>query len=116
MKSFHLCFNGKNGNELSDEDEAKRYKVPFFIWSNFDTPTTTNAETSTNFLASKVLELSGLPLYDYSMYLNRLSENYPVVTSIRAQNSEGESTEIKNVMGELNNYAILQYNRLFDQN
>ncbi len=108
--------NGKNGNELSDEDEAKRYKVPFFIWSNFDTPTTTNAETSTNFLASKVLELSGLPLYDYSMYLNRLSENYPVVTSIRAQNSEGESTEIKNVMGELNNYAILQYNRLFDQN
>ncbi len=108
--------NGKNGNELSDEDEAKRYKVPFFIWTNYETGTTVDIETSTNFLASKALELSGLPLYDYSMYLNRLSENYPVITSIRAENSDGESTEVKNVMGELNNYAILQYNRLFDEN
>lgn len=107
--------NGKNGNELSDEDEAKRYKVPLIIWSNFDTGITTNIETSTNFLASKVLELSGLPLYDYSMYLNKLSENYPVVTSIRVQDSSNKSMEVKNVMGELNNYAILQYNRLFDQ-
>lgn len=48
--------------------------------------------------------------------MNRLSENYPVVTSIRAENSDGESTEVKDVMGELNNYAILQYNRLFDEN
>ena len=107
--------NGKNGNELSEEDEAKRYKVPLIIWSNFDTGITTDFETSTNFLASRVLELSKLPLYDYSMYLKRLSENYPVVTSMRAENSDGESTEVKNVMGELNNYAILQYNRLFDQ-
>ena len=92
--------NGKNGNELSEVD---------------DTGITTDFETSTNFLASRVLELSKLPLYDYSMYLKRLSENYPVVTSMRAENSDGESTEVKNVMGELNNYAILQYNRLFDQ-
>lgn len=108
--------NGKNGNELSDEDTAKRYKVPYFIWSNFDTDTAADVETSANFLASKVLELSGLPLYDYSMYLQRLSENYPVVTAIRAENTDGESTDIRNVMGELNNYAILQYNRLFGKN
>lgn len=107
--------NGKNGNELSDEDEAKRYKVPLVIWSNFDTETVTGIETSTNFLASRILEISGLPLSDYSMYLKKFSENYPVVTAIRVQNSSGESTEVKNVMGELNNYAILQYNRLFDQ-
>ena len=107
--------NGKNGNELSKEDEAKRYKVPLIIWSNFDTGITTNTETSTNFLASKVLELSGLPLYDYSMYLKKLSGRYPIITSIRVENSDGESMEIKEVMGELNNYAILQYNRLFDQ-
>lgn len=107
--------NGKNGNELSDEDEAKRYKVPLIIWSNFDSGITTDIETSTNFLASKVLELSGLPLYDYSIYLKKLSEKYPVVTSMRVQDDNGKSMEVKNVMGELNNYAILQYNRLFDQ-
>lgn len=108
--------NGKNGNELSDEDTAKRYKVPFFIWSNFDTDTTAGIETSVNFLAPKILERSGLPLYDYSMYLKRLSENYPVVTAMRVENNNGESMEVKSVMGKLNNYAIVQYNRLFDQN
>lgn len=107
--------NGKNGNELSDEDEAKRYKVPLILWTNFDTDITTNTETSTNFLAAKILERCGLPLYDYSMYLNKLSENYPVVTALRVQDSNGKSMELKSVMGELNNYAILQYNRLFDQ-
>ena len=73
-------------------------------------------ETSTNFLASTVLEISGLPLYDYSAYLQNLSKKYPVVTSIRAENADGNSTDVKDVMDELNHYAILQYDRLFGKN
>ena len=106
--------NGKNGNELSDEDEANRYKVPFFIWCNYDIETRTNVETSTNFLATDVLTAAGIPLNDYESYLSELSEAYPVITSIRTQKADGESTDTQNVMGELNNYAILQYYRLFD--
>lgn len=108
--------NGINANTLSDENEADRYKVPFFIWSNFNTGTITDVETSTNFLASAVLEISGLPLYDYSEYLQNLSGMYPVVTSIRAENASGESVPVKDRMNELNNYAILQYDRLFGKN
>lgn len=108
--------NGKSTSTLSEEDEANRYKVPFFVWSNFNSETQTNMETSTNFLASTVLEISGLPLYDYSAYLQNLSKKYPVVTSIRAENADGKSTDVKNVMDELNNYAILQYDRLFGKN
>lgn len=106
--------NGKNGNDLSAEDEANRYKVPFFIWCNYDIETRTNVETSTNFLATDVLTAAGIPLNDYESYLSELSESYPVITSIRTQKADGESTDTQNVMGELNNYAILQYNRLFD--
>ncbi len=105
--------NGKDGNELSDEDEANRYKVPYFIWCNFDIEKRTDADTSTNFLAAEVLETAGIPLNAYEQYLDKLSENYPVVTSIRAENAGGKSTDVKNVMGELNNYAILQYHCLF---
>lgn len=108
--------NGKSGNELSADDTARRYKVPYFIWCSFDTDTCTNAETSANFLAAKALELSGLPLYDYSMYLKKLSENYPVISAIRAEDANGQSSDIKNLTDELNTYAILQYNRLFDNN
>ena len=106
--------NGKNGNNLSEEDEAKRYIVPFFIWANFDISEESGVETSANFLGGRVLEACGLPLYDYAAYLKELSESFPVITSIRAQSSNGESSDIKSVSDKLNDYAILQYNRMFD--
>lgn len=105
--------NGKNGNELSDGDEANRYKVPYFIWCNFDLETETDVEISANFLASKILAAANIPMTAQEQYLHKLSENYPVITSIRTENSAGKSTDTKNVMGELNNYAILQYDCIF---
>lgn len=105
--------NGKNGNELSDTDEADRYKVPYFIWSNFETETVTNADTSTNFLATDILKTAGIPMTAYERYLDSLSQNYPVITSVRTENAEGKSTDTANVMDELNNYAILQYDCIF---
>ena len=83
------------------------------IWCNFDIDKRTNADTSTNFLATEILETAGIPMNAYEQYLDKLAENYPVVTSIRAENASGKSTDVKNVMGELNNYAILQYHCLF---
>ena len=108
--------NGKNGNALSEEDEANRYKVPYFIWCNFDIEQKVNTDTSTNFLATELLASAGIPLLDYEAYLHNLKDLYPVITSIRTENKNGESTETKNVMGELNNYAILQYDYLFGKN
>lgn len=105
--------NGKNGNALSEEDEANRYKVPYFIWCNFDIEQKVNTDTSTNFLATELLASAGIPLLDYEAYLHNLKDLYPIITSIRTENKNGESTETKNVMGELNNYAILQYDYLF---
>ena len=107
--------NGKNGSNLSMEDEAKRYKVPYFIWANFDIASQSHAETSANYLSAKLLEACGLPQYDYTAYLLKLSEKYPILTSLRAENAKGESTEVKTIMGELNNYAIVQYHRLFQK-
>lgn len=105
--------NNKNGNELSDEDEANRYKVPYFIWCNYEIESKTNADTSANFLATDVLSTAGIPLTAYEAYLDNLSETYPIITSIRTENADGESTDTQNVMSELNNYAILQYDCLF---
>lgn len=105
--------NGKNGNELSETDEANRYKVPYFIWCNFETDSKTNADTSTNFLATDILETAGIPMTAYEKYLDSLSEKYPVITSIRTENANGSSTDTENVMDELNDYAILQYDCIF---
>ena len=105
--------NGKNSNALSSLDEANRYKVPFFVWSNFDIGIQTGIETSTNFLATILLKTAKIPLYDYESYLFDLSKNYPIITSIRVQDSLGNSMEPKNAIDLLNDYAILQYHRMF---
>jgi phosphoglycerol transferase MdoB-like AlkP superfamily enzyme len=108
--------NGKDANSLSQEDEANRYKVPYFIWCNFDIETQTDCDTSANFLATRVLETAKISLNPYETFMTDLEAQYPIVTSIRAVNAEGESLETKSVMDDLNDYAILQYNRLFGKN
>ena len=106
--------NGKSTSTLTIDDEALRYKVPFFIWANYDIEEAVNVETSPNFLGNKVLETAGIPLSDYRNFLADLEESYPVISSIRAEDANGNSYEIKEVKDELNDYAILQYFYLLD--
>lgn len=108
--------NGKSSSTLTLEDEALRYKVPFFIWANYDIAEEAHIETSPNFLGNKVLEAAGIPLSDYRSFLADFEESYPVVSSIRAEDTTGNSYEIKEVEKDLNDYAILQYFYLLDQN
>lgn len=106
--------NGKATNSLTLEDESLRYKVPFFIWANYDIEEEANVETSPNFLGNKVLETAGISLSDYRSFLADLEKSYPVISSIRAEDAKGQSYEIEEVEKELNNYAILQYFYLLD--
>lgn len=106
--------NGKSAGALSLEDEVLRYKVPFFIWTNYDISEESNVETSANFLGNKVLEAAGIPLSDFRSFLADLEESYPVVSSIRAEDALGNSYEIKEAENALNDYAILQYYYLLD--
>ena len=106
--------NGKSSGTLSLEDETLRYKVPFFIWANYDIIEESNVETSPNFLGNKVLEAAGIPLSGFRNFLAELEENYPVISSIRVEDAFGNSYETKDVADALNEYAILQYHYLLD--
>lgn len=106
--------NGKSSSTLTLEDEVLRYKVPFFIWANYDIEEEANLETSPNFLGNKVLEAAGIPLSGYRTFLAQLEDEYPVISSIRAEDLHGNSYEIKDVEEDLNAYAILQYYYLLD--
>ena len=107
--------NGKSGDALSDEDEALRYKVPFLIWANFDIDGENNVETSANYLGGKVLQTAGLPLYNYRNYLVELEQDFPIISAIRAEDSNGISTPVKEVKNTLNTYMTLQYYNIFSQ-
>ncbi len=106
--------NGKSSAALTLDDEYLRYKVPFFIWANYDITEESGLETSPNFLGNKVLEAAGIPLSGYRSFLAALEERYPVVSSIRAQDASGKSYEIKDAKDALHEYSILQYYFLLD--
>lgn len=107
--------NGRSGDSLTEEEEARRYKVPFIIWANYDIEAASNVETSANYLGSHVLRAAGLPLYDYRNYLSQLEGQYPVLTAIRAENVQGISTPVKDVKSTLQGYMTLQYYNIFSQ-
>ena len=107
--------NGRSGDSLTEEEEARRYKVPFIIWANYDIEAASNVETSANYLGSHVLRAAGLPLYDYRNYLSQLEGQYPVLTAIRAENVQGISTPVKDVKSTLQDYMTLQYYNIFSQ-
>ncbi len=105
--------NGKSSDSLTDEEEALRYKVPFFIWTNYDIQTEINIETSANYLSTRILQAASLPLSDFTNYLDTLQKNYPVLTNIRVVDSFGNSSTVKEVEQNVNDYAIMQYYQLF---
>jgi phosphoglycerol transferase MdoB-like AlkP superfamily enzyme len=107
--------NGKDPANLELADLQLRYEVPFFIWANYDIEEKTGVDTSPNFLSCAVLEAAGLPYSDYHLFLQELSESYPVISSIQVKDAAGNSYEVKECMEDLQKYSLLQYYQLFDR-
>ncbi len=107
--------NGKSDGTLTEEENARRYQVPYIIWANYPIDTADGGDTSANFLSVKLLETAGIPLSPYMTYLSELSEDFPVITSIQAGGQEGKYDPVDYFLGkDLLTYQKLQYYNLFD--
>lgn len=110
-----LKLQGRTCDDLDSEEEALRYKVPFFIWANFDIEEASGVETSANYLAAKTLEAAGLSQPAYFNFLMDLEDQAPVISASHVLLSDGSFSYAKNQKDLLNDYQILQYYLLFDQ-
>ena len=106
--------NGKSASTLTEEEEALRYKVPFFIWANYDIKEEQNVETSANYLAAQTLEAAGLPQPGYFHFLEEFSSTAPVISANHLLLSDGTFSHAEDQENLLNPYASLQYYLLFD--
>lgn len=106
--------NGKNPSSLSLEDQRLRYKVPFFLWANFDIKEESNIETSLNYLAPLLADTANLPFVPFYDFLNKTRESYPVISAVQVQDKAGNTYEAKDLKNELKDYSYLQYHLLFD--
>ena len=113
-------------SEISDADmnslqaQQTRFKVPFFIWANYDLPAEYVECTSLNYLSSYVYEAAGIPLPPYNQFL---AEMETVIPSINANGFYSMDTACylpfqeasANERSWLLAYEQLQYNSIFDE-
>lgn len=108
------------GKELQTLDEQMlRYKVPFFIWSNFEMEEKTVELTSINYLSRYLLECAGFELPAYYRLLAETEKTIPALNAYGYYSREagcflplsGASAAERQILQE---YQILQYNNLFD--
>jgi len=109
-----LKLHGKSCAELSETEEAERFKVPFFIWANYDIEEKNNLESSPNYLGLKTLQTAGLSLPAYYSFLAGQEQSAPVVSASAVKLSDNTLTDAKEQKDLLNSYQTLQYYLLFD--
>lgn len=109
---------GKDTRNLSEEDVAKRYIVPYVIWSNFKPEASEGSvrDTSANFLGNRVLELSKAGSYPYREFLKEIEKTYPTVSAVRVVDDEGNELTDKEISEDslIERYRVVQYHELFD--
>ena len=118
-RNFYEILNGKGLSGLTLEELEALYTVPFFIWTNYDTPEETVEITSLNFLSTMALERAGIDLPAYNQFMADLSEIVPAINSRGYYSVEkGRYLHVEDATGVelewIQKYQNLQYNSLFD--
>ncbi len=109
-----------HGGSFDDLDsQMLKYKVPFFIWANYDIEEQCGIETSINYLSSYLLDACGFALPAYNRFLCDAEQRIPIITANGYYSlSQGRFLPVSEAAGEekemLNQYYILEYNNLFD--
>jgi hypothetical protein len=111
-----------HGGELAGLDESQLiYKVPFFIWTNYESGSREISLTSLNYLSNYVFETAGTPLPPYNRFLREIEQTVPVMNAagyysrkqggfIPLSQADGEEEDV------LGRYWTAEYNSLFDPN
>ena len=118
-EGFYRIITGKGLSDLNIEQTENYYKVPFFIWTNYEQPEQEVELTSLNFLSEYTLEQAGITLTPYEKFLKDFREHIPAINSVgyysktvcgfrKLSEATGEEAEW------IQKYRILQYNSMFD--
>lgn len=118
-RKFYEILNGKGLSGLTLGELQALYTVPFFIWTNYDTPEETVEITSLNYLSTLALERAGIDLPPYNQFMSDMMEVVPAINSRGYYSIEhGKYIHVEDALGKelewIKKYESLQYNGLFD--
>ena len=109
-----------DSTEESLNDQQKRYKVPFFIWTNYDIEEENVECTSLNYLSTYVYNAAGIALPPYNQFLQEMEKEIPSINakgyySLAEKGFLSVDEANEEERGMLDLYESLQYNNLFDK-
>lgn len=117
---FYRILNNKGLSGLTLEELQNLYTVPFFVWTNYESPAKEIEYSSLNLLSCYMLEYAGLELDPYRQFLLRFRDVIPAINArgyYSAKDKEfkafGQAYAEEKDWLEL--YEILQYNSMFDK-
>lgn len=118
-KEFYRKVYGKEFSTL--QERQKLYKVPFFIWANYETKSIDVPLTSLNYLSNYVYKVAGIELPAYNKFLKDMQQQIPAMNSWgfyssthhKFRNYEWADGKEKEILRE---YKMLEYNSIFDKN
>ena len=118
--NFYKILNGKGLSGLTLKELEALYTVPFFIWTNYDTPEETVEITSLNFLSTMALQRAGIDLPPYNQFMADLMEVVPAINARGYYSLEKDRyLHVEDALGEelewIRKYENLQYNGVFDK-
>lgn len=106
----------KQTEGLSDKDLLLNlYKTPFVIWANYDIPAEDNIDISMNYFSLLLAKAAKLPFTPYMHFLEELAKHYPIISANGYVDANGQFYTIDHTDEWLNNYSILQYYMLTNQ-
>lgn len=118
--AFYQMMNGKGLSGLTEAELENLYKVPFFIWTNYESQAQEVPITSLNYLSTMALRRAGIALPAYNQFLADMMEVVPAINS-RGYFSleENDYKHVEDAEGIeadwIARYEILQYNSMFDK-
>ncbi len=112
---YEDIFNQTEGMDERDK-KLNKYKVPFFIWANYDIAEREEINIGMSYLGALWLEVAEVPGSPFFSFLQQNMNEYPVVTANGYEDKEGNYHNWSDDGSELMEYQMLQYNHLYDRN
>ncbi|MGM9940787.1 MAG: LTA synthase family protein [Bulleidia sp.] len=87
--AFYEEVMGKPLNDLSDEENQKRYITRFVMWANYDIPEGWIDCISANYLSVLLAQCTNTPMTPYMEFLNTMYDQVPVITALGCLDHSG---------------------------
>lgn len=103
--------------DCTPDQMQKLYMTDFFIWANYPVAMPDIENISLNYLSTVVMQVAGIPLTEYQLFLTNMYREYPVLTTVGLADFDGNyvgGTDLVTSTDIWNYYNVLEYNNVFE--